>query len=209
MNLDIKLHKKDLPDEIKFSDKIAIDCEFTGLNIERDRLCILQISSGKHDAHIIQLDKDNYHAPNLKSILSDKKLNKLFHFARADLLFIKKYLEVDVENINCTKIMSKIARSYSDKHGLKDLIKEFIGVDISKQLQTSDFGGELSDKQLKYCAQDVIYLHQIYDSLKKILEREKRNVLYEKTIKFIQTEEFSINFEIFSSLNELISSNSK
>ena len=187
MNLDIKLHKKDLPVEIKFSDKIAIDCEFTGLDIARDRLCLLQISSGNNDAHIIQLDKDNYNAPNLKRILSDKKLNKLFHFARADLLFIKKYLEVDVENVNCTKIMSKIARSYSDKHGLKDLIKEFLGIDISKQLQTSDFGGELSDKQLKYCAQDVIYLHQIYHSLKKILEREKRNVLYEKTIKFIQT----------------------
>ena len=187
MNLDIKLHKKDLPAEIQFSDKIAIDCEFTGLNIARDRLCLLQISSGNNDAHIIQLDKDNYHAPNLKSILSDKKLNKLFHFARADLLFIKKYLEVDVENINCTKIMSKIARSYSDKHGLKDLIKEFIGIDVSKQLQTSDFGGELTDKQLKYCAHDVIYLHQIYHSLKNILEREKRKVLYDKTIKFINT----------------------
>ncbi len=187
MNLDIKLHKKDLPDEIEFSDKIAIDCEFTGLNVDRDRLCLVQISSGNNDAHIIQLDKDNYDAPNLKNILNNKKLNKLFHFARADLLFIKKYLEVDVENINCTKIMSKIARSYSDKHGLKDLIKEFEGIDISKQLQTSDFGGELSDKQLKYCAQDVIYLHKIYDCLKKILIRENRIDIYEKTIKFINT----------------------
>ena len=187
MNLDIKLHKKDLPDEIEFSDKIAIDCEFTGLNIERDRLCLLQISSGNNDAHIIQLDKDNYEAPNLKKILKNNDINKLFHFARADLLFIKKYLEVDIKNVNCTKIMSKIARSYSDKHGLKDLIKEFIGIDISKQLQTSDFGGVLTDKQLKYCAQDVIYLHKIYTSLKKILEREKRLELYEDTIKFINT----------------------
>ena len=187
MNLDIKLHKKDLPDEIKFSDKIAIDCEFTGLNIERDRLCLIQISSGKNDAHIVQLDKDNYHAPNLKKILNDEKINKLFHFARADLLFIKKYLEVDIKNLDCTKIMSKIARSYSDKHGLKDLIKEFLGIDISKQLQTSDFGGELSEKQLKYCAQDVIYLHKIYEALKKILEREKRFELYHNTIKFINT----------------------
>jgi len=184
---DIKLHKIDLPDEIVFSDKIAIDCEFTGLNIERDRLCLLQISSGKNDAHIIQLDKDNYNAPNLKKILENKKINKLFHFARADLLFIKKYLGVDIENVNCTKIMSKIARSYSDKHGLKDLIKEFIGIDVSKQLQSSDFGGELSEKQLKYCAQDVIYLHKIYDSLKKILVRENRIEIYEKTIKFINT----------------------
>ncbi len=187
MNLDIKLHERDLPDEIRFSDKIAIDCEFTGLNIERDRLCLIQISSGNNDAHIIKLDKDNYNAPNIKKLLIDENINKLFHFARADLLFIKKYLEVDVKNVNCTKIMSKIARSYSDKHGLKDLIKEFIGIDISKQLQTSDFGGELSDKQLKYCAQDVIYLHKIYDSLIRILEREKRMMLYNKTIKFINT----------------------
>ena len=187
MNIDIKLHKKDLPDEIVFSDKIAIDCEFTGLNIERDRLCLLQISSGKNDAHIIQLDKDNYNAPNLKKVLTNEKINKLFHFARADLLFIKKYLGIDIKNVNCTKIMSKIARSYSDKHGLKDLIKEFIGVDVSKQLQSSDFGGELSEKQLKYCAQDVVYLHKIYDSLKQILERENRIDIYNKTIKFINT----------------------
>ena len=119
--------------------------------------------------------------------MSDNNINKLFHFARADLLFIKKYLGIDVENINCTKIMSKIGRSYSDKHGLKDLIKEFVGVDISKQLQTSDFGGDLSEKQLKYCAQDVVYLHKIYESLKKILVREKRINLYEKTIKFMNT----------------------
>ena len=187
MNLDIKLHKGDLPDEIKLSDKIAIDCEFTGLNIQRDRLCLVQISSGKNDAHIIQLDKENYDAPNLKNILIDEKISKLFHFARADLLFIKKYLDVEVKNVDCTKIMSKIARSYSDKHGLKDLIKEFIGIDVSKQLQTSDFGGELSEKQLKYCAQDVVYLHKIYESLNNILEREKRISLYNETIKFINT----------------------
>ncbi len=187
MNLDIKLHKQDLPDEIKFSDKIAIDCEFTGLNVERDRLCLIQISSGKNDAHVIQLDKDNYNAPNLINILSDEKINKLFHFARADLLFIKKYLGVNVKNVNCTKIMSKIARSYSEKHGLRDLIKEFIGIDVSKQLQTSYFGGDLTDKQLKYCAQDVVYLHKIYNSLKIILEREKRINLYENTIKFLDT----------------------
>ena len=187
MNLDIKLHQKDLPAEMKFSDTIAIDCEFTGLNIERDRLCLVQISSGNNDAHIIQLDKENYDAPNLKSVLKDNNINKIFHFARADLLFIKKNLNIDVLNVNCTKIMSKIARGYSDKHGLKDLVKEFIGIDISKQLQTSDFGGKLTDKQLKYCAQDVLYLHKIQFALKKILEREKRLDLYNKTIKFINT----------------------
>ena len=187
MNLDIKLHKVDLPDQIKFSDKIAIDCEFMGLNVERDRLCLVQISSGNNDAHIIQLDKEKYTAPNLKKLLLDKNINKIFHFARADLLFIKKYLNVDVENVTCTKIMSKIARSYTDKHGLKDLVKEFVGIDISKQLQTSDFGGDLSEKQLKYCAQDVVFLHKIYESLNNILVRENRIELYNKTIEFLKT----------------------
>ncbi len=185
--MDIKLHKEDLPDQIQFRDKIAIDCEFTGLNVERDRLCLVQISSGNNDAHIIQLNKENYNAPNLKNILINKNINKIFHFARADLLFIKKYLNINVDNVSCTKIMSKIARSYSDKHGLKDLIKEFIGVDVSKQLQTSDFGGNLSEKQLQYCAKDVIYLHKIYESLNEILVREKRINLYNKTIKFLET----------------------
>ena len=187
MNLDIKLHKVDLPDDLTFSDKIAIDCEFMGLNVERDRLCLVQISGGNNDAHIIQLDKESYNAPNLKKLLTDKNINKIFHFARADMLFIKKYLEVDVENVNCSKIASKLARTFSDKHGLKDLIKEFIGIDVSKQLQTSDFGGELSEKQLKYCANDVIYLHRIHDELKKILERENRIQLYEDCLKFLKT----------------------
>ena len=185
MNIDIKLHKEDLPDELILSDNIAVDCEFMGLNVERDSLCLVQISTGKNDAHIVQLNRDTYNAPNLKKILSDKSVNKIFHFARADLLFIKKYLNVSVENVNCTKVMSKIARSYSDKHGLKDLIKEFTNNDISKNLQSSDFGGELTDKQLQYCAKDVIYLHKIYEGLKKILVREKRDRLYNDAIKFI------------------------
>jgi len=197
MELDIKLHKEDLPDQINFSDKIAIDCEFMGLNFERDRLCLVQISSGNNDAHIIQLNKEKYNAPNLKRLLENEKINKIFHFARADLLFIKKYLNVNVKNINCTKIMSKIARSYSDKHGLKDLIKEFIGIDVSKQLQTSDFGGDLSKKQLQYCANDVIYLQKIYEGLNKILIRENRIDLYNKTIKFLPTR-VDLDFASFS-----------
>mgnify|MGYP001430895610 FL=1 len=187
MDLDIKLHKEDLPDQMQFDNNIAIDCEFMGLNVERDRLCLVQISSGNGDAHIIQLNKDKYSAPNLKNVLIDEKINKIFHYARADLLFIKKYLNVNVQNINCTKLMSKIARSYSDKHGLKDLIKEFIGIDISKQLQTSDFGGDLSTKQLQYCANDVVHLHKIYEGLNKILIRENRLDLYNKAIKFLPT----------------------
>ena len=185
MNLDIKLHKIDLPDDLTFSDKIAIDCEFMGLNVERDRLCLVQISNGKNDAHIIQLNKEKYNAPNLKKILTNNDINKTFHYARSDLQFIKKYLEIDVKNIHCTKIMSKLARTFSDKHGLKDLIKEFIGVDVSKQLQTSDFGGELTDKQLRYCANDVIYLHKIFEGLEKILIRENRFELYNEIIKFV------------------------
>ncbi len=187
MNLDIKLHKEDLPDHLLISDNIAVDCEFMGLNVERDSLCLVQISTGNKDAHIIQLNRDTYDAPNLKKVLENKKINKIFHYARADLMFIKKYLGVEVQNINCTKIMSKLARSYSDKHGLKDLIKEFTGTDISKNLQSSDFGGVLSDKQLKYCANDVVFLHEIYQNLKKILIREKRINLYNNAIKFIHS----------------------
>ena len=187
MNLDIKLHNEDLPDQLVLSDNIAVDCEFMGLNVERDGLCLVQISTGNNDAHIIKLNIDTYNAPNLKKILVDENICKIFHYARADLLFIKKYLHVEVKNINCTKIMSKLARSYSDKHGLKDLIKEFTGHEISKNLQSSDFGGDLSDKQLQYCAKDVIYLHIIYKSLMKILIREKRENLYYDAIKFIHS----------------------
>ena len=187
MNIDIKLHKEDLPDQLSLGDNIAVDCEFMGLNVERDALCLVQISSGNNDAHIVKLNRDTYDAPNLKKVLKDKNVKKIFHYARADLLFIKKNLKINVENVDCTKLMSKIARSYSDKHGLKDLIKEFTGNDISKNLQSSDFGGDLTDKQLKYCANDVIYLHKIYDSLKKILVREKRDKLYDSSVKFVGT----------------------
>ena len=187
MKVDINLHKEDLPDDLDLGDKIAIDCEFMGLNVERDKLCLVQISTGKNDAHIVRLNRNTYNSPNLKKVLSNKKINKIFHYARADLLFIKKYLEIDIDNVDCTKIMSKIARSYSDKHGLKDLIREFTGSEISKNLQSSDFGGELSEKQLQYCAKDVIYLHKIFNSLKNILVREDRYELYTETIKFLKT----------------------
>ena len=200
MNIDIKLHREDLPDQLNLGDNISVDCEFMGLNVERDKLCLVQISTGNNDAHIIKLNRESYNAPNLKKILEDKKINKIFHYARADLLFIKKYLNVEVANINCTKIMSKIARSYSDKHGLKDLIKEFTGNDISKNLQSSDFGGDLTEKQLNYCAKDVIYLHQIYKSLSKILVREKRNDLYKDAIKFIYSR---VNLDLASFTSDI------
>ena len=200
MNIDIKLHKSDLPDQLVLSDNIAVDCEFMGLNVERDKLCLVQISTGNKDAHIVKLNRDTYNAPNLKKILEDKKINKIFHYARADLLFIKKYLKANVQNINCTKLMSKLARSYSDKHGLRDLIKEFTGEDISKNLQSSDFGGELSEKQLQYCAKDVIYLHKIYKSLRDILVREKRDILYDEAINFIHSR---VNLDLASFTSDI------
>ena len=185
--MDIKLHKNDLPKELKFGNKIAVDCEFMGLNFLRDKLCLVQISSGNSDAHIVQLDRNTYEAPNLKKILSDKLITKIFHYGRSDLVFIKKYLGINVENLEDTKLQSKLIRKYSDKHGLKDLIKEFVGVDISKQYQTSDFGGDLSAAQIKYCANDVIYLHKINDALNKMLKRENRINLYHQCLKFLNT----------------------
>ena len=187
MNLDIKLHKQDLPDDLKLGNSVSLDCEMGGLNVSRDLLHLVQVSTGNSDAHIIQLNRSNYKAPNLVKLLQDKSIKKIFHFARADLAFISRYLKTDVQNIDCTKIKSKLCRTYTDKHGLKELIKEFIGIDISKQYQSSDFGGELSQAQLKYCANDVIHLHKINNSLNQILLRENRMKLYENTIKFIQT----------------------
>ena len=186
MNIDIKLHKNDLPDDLNLGNVIAVDGEFMGLNVQRDPLCLVQISSGNSDAHIIQLDRTNYDAPNLKKILSDEKTTKIFHFGRADIGHIKYYLKIDTKNILDTKIASKLARSYSDNHSLKTLIKEFINVDVSKQFQSSDFGGELSSAQLKYCANDVIYLHKIHDELNKMLQREGRLELYENCLKFLK-----------------------
>jgi len=185
--MDIKLHKNDLPKDLEFGNKIAVDCEFMGLNFLRDKLCLVQISTGKDDAHIIQLDRSSYNAPNLIKILSDKSITKIFHYARSDLVFIKKYLKIDLENLEDTKIQSKLIRKYSDKHGLKDLVKEFIGIDISKQYQSSDFGGELTSAQIKYCANDVLYLHKINDALNKMLKRENRLSLYRDCIKYLNT----------------------
>jgi len=185
--MDIKLHKNDLPDDLDLGNLIAVDGEFMGLNIRRDPLCLIQISSGNSDAHIIQLDRLSYKAPNLINVLQSNKITKIFHYGRADLAFIKYYLKTETNNILDTKIASKLSRSYSDNHSLKTLIKEFINVDISKQFQSSDFGGELTPAQLKYCANDVIYLHKIHEELNKILLRENRFELYKDCLKFLKT----------------------
>ena len=187
MKINIKLHKNDLPDDLTLGNLLAIDGEFMGLNVGRDPLCLIQVSSGNSDAHIIQFDRSNYNAPNLIKILKDDKITKIFHYGRADLAHIKYYLKTDTNNVLDTKIASKLARSYSDNHSLKTLIKEFANVDISKQFQNSDFGGELTNEQLKYCANDVIYLHKIHDELNKILIRENRVDLYKSCLKFLKT----------------------
>ena len=187
MNIDIKLHKVDLPDDLELGNVIAVDGEFMGLNVKRDPLCLIQSSTGNSDAHIVQLDRSNYKAPNLTKILENEKIKKIFHYGRADLAHIKYYLKTDTNNIQDTKIASKLARSYSDNHSLKTLIKEFKNIDISKQFQSSDFGGELNSAQLKYCANDVIYLHEIHTKLEEILIREKRINLYNECLKFLKT----------------------
>ena len=187
MSNNIQLHKNDLPDDLKLGNIIAVDGEFMGLNVRRDPLCLIQLSTGNSDAHIVQFDRGNYNAPNLTNILNDEKISKIFHYGRADIAHIKYYLKTDTNNILDTKIASKLARSYSDNHSLKTLIKEFINVDISKQFQSSDFGGDLTPAQIKYCANDVIYLHKIHEELIKILERENRLKLYNDCLKFLKT----------------------
>ena len=187
MSNNIQLHKNDLPDDLNLGNIIAVDGEFMGLNVRRDPLCLIQISSGNSDAHIVQFDRNNYKAPNLIKLLADEKITKIFHCGRADMAHIKYYLKTDTINILDTKIASKLARSYSDNHSLKTLIKEFVNIDISKQFQNSDFGGELTPAQLKYCANDVIYLHKIHEELNKILERENRIKLYQDCLRFLKT----------------------
>ena len=187
MSTDIKLHKNDLPDDLDLGNVIAVDGEFMGLNVRRDPLCLIQVSSGNSDAHIIQLDRSKYKAPNLSKILNNNNITKIFHYGRADIAHIKYYLKTDTNNILDTKIASKLARSYSDNHSLKTPIKEFANVDISKQFQSSDFGGNLTPAQMKYCANDVIYLHKIHNELNNILIREKRIDLYKDCLKFLKT----------------------
>ena len=187
MTNNIHLHKNDLPDDLKLGNIIAVDGEFMGLNVRRDPLCLIQISSGNSDAHIVQFDRDNYNAPNLVKLLKDENVTKIFHYGRADMSHIKYYLKTETNNILDTKIASKLARSYSDNHSLKTLIKEFANIDVSKQFQSSDFGGELTPAQLKYCANDVIYLHKIHKNLENILKRENRIELYKDCLKFLKT----------------------
>ena len=171
----IHFYQDDIPSELDFGASIAIDTETQGLNLQRDRLCLIQLSSGNGDAHLVQFEKKKYNAPNLRKLLSDKKTLKIFHFARFDLAAIKIYLEIQCEPVFCTRIASRLTRTYTDKHGLKDICSELIGVEISKQQQQSDWASsELSQNQREYAASDVLYLHQLRDVLEHRLKRENR-----------------------------------
>ena len=182
----IFFHKNDLPVNINFTNSVAIDTETMGLNILRDRLCLLQISGGDGNAHVIQFEQNQYEAPNLKKILNDESIQKIFHFARFDLASIKHYLNVEVKNIYCTKIASKLIRTYTDSHGLKSICEELLGVEISKKQQSSDWGnGEISEKQLEYAASDVLYLHALKEKLNKMLIRENRFKAFELCLNFL------------------------
>lgn len=180
------MHQGDLPQEVVLNGDLAIDTEAMGLSLNRDRLCLLQISDGNGDAHLIQFSKDQYDCPNLKQVLTDRNRIKIFHFARFDVAIIQRYLNIDIENIFCTKIASKLCRTYTDSHSLKELCKELLGVSISKQQQTSDWGAEiLSLEQLEYAASDVLYLHQLRNRLLLMLKRETRVELALEVFKFI------------------------
>ena len=172
------LHRGDLPDGLDFGTSVAVDTETMGLDPHRDRLCVIQLSAGDGDCHIVQFAAGEYDAPHLKALLVDPGVTKLFHFARFDLAMLKRYLGVVCAPVYCTKIASKLVRTYTDRHGLKDLCRELLGVDLSKQQQTSDWGAaKLSKEQLAYAASDVTSLHQLRDRLDELLARESRSDL--------------------------------
>lgn len=182
------LYKGDLPDNVTFKNSVAIDTEAMGLLNHRDKLCVIQMSSGDGNAHLVQMNRENYDAPNLKRMLSDDKILKIFHFARFDVSIINHYLNIDLKNIYCTKIASKLVRTYTDSHGLKNLCEELIDKKISKHQQSSDWGAEnLSKDQISYAASDVLYLHRIKEKLDIMLEREGRTELANQCFDFLPT----------------------
>lgn len=182
----ITLHKGDLPSHISFGDCVAVDTESMGLNWDRDRLCLVQLSAGDGDAHLVQLNKDSFDAPNLKKLMGDPKVIKLFHFARADLAAIRRYLGVMPQPVYCTKIASVLIRTFTDRHSLKDLTKELLGIDLSKEQQTSDWGAPtLTQDQMTYAASDVLYLHKMKAKLDDMLAREGRTALARKVMDFL------------------------
>ncbi|MDA1100953.1 MAG: ribonuclease D [Proteobacteria bacterium] len=182
------LYQSDLPDGLSFGSMVAVDSETMGLDPHRDRLCLIQLSAGNGDCHLVQFAQGNYQAPNLAALLADPAVTKLFHYARFDVAMIKRYLNVDCAPIYCTKIASKLVRTYTDRHGLKDLCRELLGIDLSKQQQSSDWGADhLSPQQLDYAANDVLYLHRLHEMLQDMLAREGRSHLAQACFDFLPT----------------------
>ena len=187
----ITLYQNDLPNnhELESAKSVAIDAESLGLNYKgRDKLCLLQLCSGDDQVYIVQFDREKYLAPNLKKLLSDKNILKIAHYARFEIGILKHYLKVDLQNIYCTKIASKLCRTYTDKHGLYDITKELLGITLNKTQQSSDWGlKELSEEQKQYAASDVIHLHHIKEKLDQMLMRENRNEIAKKCFTFLET----------------------
>lgn len=186
--MSVKLYKGDLPDDLDLGNSVAIDSETMGLKPRRDKLCLVQLSSGDGNAHLVQLDRSTYHAPNLCKLLADPNVQKLFHFGRFDIAVFQYYLKVVTTPVYCTKIASKLCRTYTDRHGLREICRELISVDISKQQQSSDWGAdELTEDQMNYAAGDVLYLHQLKNVLDGMLEREGRTDLANRIFQFLPT----------------------
>jgi ribonuclease D len=182
------LHEGDLPDGLQFGAAVAVDTETMGLNPHRDRLCLVQLSAGNGDAHIVRLAKGRYEAPRLKALMADPAVLKIFHFARFDVAVLRQFLGISTAPIYCTKIASRLVRTFTDRHGLKDLCRELIGVELSKEQQTSDWGAaDITPAQLKYAAADVLYLHQLKTKLDDMLAREGRRELAEACFRFLPT----------------------
>lgn len=180
------VYEDDLPSSLKLDGDIAVDTEAMGLNNKRDRLCLVQLSNGNGDAHLVKFEQGKYNAPNLIKLLSDGSRTKIFHFARFDLSIMRHYLGISLSNIYCTRTASRLVRTYSDKHGYKDICKELLGVDVSKQQQSSYWGGQtLSNEQIDYAASDVLYLHKLRTKLDEMLLREGRSELAKATFDFL------------------------
>ncbi len=182
----VRIHQGDLPEGLDFGSSVAVDTETMGLHAHRDKLCVVQLSAGDDDAHLVQLDRKTYHAPRLKALMEDPSVTKIFHYARFDVGMLKAYLDVDTAPLYCTKIASRLARTYTDRHGLKDLVREMLGIEMSKQQQSSDWGTPvLSDAQKQYAALDVIYLHELKVRLDQMLRREDRAELAQACFDFL------------------------
>lgn len=187
-NVVVHLHKGDLPNDVTFNGPVAVDSETLGLSLVRDPLCLVQISDGGGEAHLVQLDRTTYDAPNLKRVLTDPSRLKLFHFARFDVAMFMRDLSIVTAPIYCTKIASKLVRTYTDRHGLKDLVREVLGRDMSKEQQSSDWGAaELTDAQLNYAASDVLHLHALKEKLDLMLAREGRVEIAQSCFDFLPT----------------------